>query len=486
MDEKNSFLKFLSEEDLEKIDLATLDILENKGVLFTRKEALSIFKREGLPIEEEGVVKFPPELVKEAISCVPKNFVRRGFKSEYDVKMGEGKCYFGGGSLPLYVVDSDTYQRREALKKDMVNFTRLVDRLPNFSFGNGVVKPSDVPDSVIHAIWIQNIIENTSKPSCCWYATSVQMAQDTIEILSAASGGLDELKKRKTWAITACPVSGLKWGDSVIGLIEMAKVGIPVEIMDTPFPGSMSPVTLAGTLVLSNATILSGVVLSQIINPGTPVVYALYGGIMDMRTGTHAFATPETALYSAAAVQLCQQYGIPTNMTAPTSDSKVPDAQAAYEKMMVALVPALAGADSLTLLGGVLDFGLSASYEQMVIDNEIAGQILRILKNFEVNEETLAVGTIKERDYGGYYLDSEHTLKYFKDTLWVPFLSDRQIREVWEAKGSKDILKRAKEKVKEILSGSFKSSLSEKTLVEVRKVVKKICQREKVSIEEIL
>lgn len=239
-------------------------------------------------------------------------------------------------------------------------------------------------------------------------------------------------------------------------------------------------------MVLSNATILSGVVLSQIINPGTPVVYALYGGIMDMRTGTHAFATPETALYSAAAVQLCQQYGIPTNMTAPTSDSKVPDAQAAYEKMMVALVPALAGADSLTLLGGVLDFGLSASYEQMVIDNEIAGQILRILKNFEVNEETLAVGTIKERDYGGYYLDSEHTLKYFKDTLWVPFLSDRQIREVWEAKGSKDILKRAKEKVKEILSGSFKSSLSEKTLVEVRKVVKKICQREKVNIEEIL
>lgn len=482
MGNRNISLNFLSEEDVEKIHLTTMDILENKGVLFACQQAVDIFKKGGFSVKE-GVVKFPPELVEQALSHVPKKFVRCGLRPEYDVEMGVGKCHFGGGSLPLYVVDGNTYQRREALKQDMVNFTRLVDGLANLAFGNGVVKPSDVPDSVIHAVWIQNILKNTYKPSCCWYATSARMADDTIKILQAACGGLDELKERKTWAITSCPVAGLKWADSIIGLIEMAKVGIPVEIMDTPFPGSMSPVTLAGTLALSNATVLSAVVLSQIINPGTPVVYAFYGGIMDMQTGGHAFGTPEVALYNAGAVQLCRRYGIPTNMTAPTTDSKVPDAQAAYEKMMVALLSALAGADSLTLLGGVLDFALSASYEQMIIDNEIAGQILRILKGFEVNKETLAAEIIKKTDYGGWYLDNEHTLKHFKEVFWFPLLSDRQPREIWESKGSKDTKQRAQTIAKRIIEENRPSPLSDERMAAADKVVEDILKREKVALE---
>ena len=241
-------LKLLSEEDLDKIYLAALDILENKGVLFTTEEALNIFKREGLSVKD-GVVKFPPDLIEETISNIPKKFIRKGLNPKYDVKIGDSKCYFGGGSLPLYVVDANNYKRREALKDDMVKFTKLVNGLPNFAFGNGVVKPSDVQDSVIHAIWMQNLIKNSSKPSCCWYATSSQMAEDTIEIMAAACGSLEKLKDGKTWAITACPVAGLKFGDSIIGLIEMAKVGVPVEIMDTPFPGSMIPdvVAIIGT-----------------------------------------------------------------------------------------------------------------------------------------------------------------------------------------------------------------------------------------------
>ena len=479
MTERKNLLKLLADEDLEKIHSATLDILENKGVLFTRAEAVDIFQKEGLQVKD-GIVKFPPDVVEEAISRIPEKFVRRGLRPEHDVRMGEGDCYFGGGSLPLYIVNANTFKRRKALKEDMIKFARLVDGLPNFSVGNGVVKPWDVPDSVIHAVWMQNILKNTSKPSCCWYAVSPQMAQDTISILAAASGGPDELKERKTWALTACPIAGLKFGDSIIGLIEMARAGIPVEVMDTPFPGSMNPVTLAGSLVLSNATILSAMVLSQIINPGTPVVYALYGGIMDMASGTHAFSTPETALYNIAAVQLCRRYGIPSNMAAPTSDSKVPDAQAAYEKMMIALIPALAGADSLTLLGGILDFGLSASYEQMVIDNEMAGQILRILKGFEVTEETLAVDLIKTTDHGGQYLDSEHTIRHFRDVFWFPFVSDRQVRELWEQKGSKDINRRAGELAEKIIAENQPSPLSEARTAEVDKAVEMILKREKV------
>ncbi len=474
-------LDFLTEENLEDIHLTTLDILENKGVLFTCREALDIFEANGLSVTD-GIVKFQPEIVEKAIASAPEKFVRRGRKPEYDVEVGTKNTRFGGGSLSLYVVDGENYQRREALMEDTVNFTRLIDGLDNLSFGNGVVKPADVPDSVIHAVWLQNILRNTYKPSCCWYATSKEMAADTISIMAAACGGLDELAEAKTWAITSCPVGGLKWGKSVIGLIEMAKVGVPIEIMDTPFPGSMSPVTLAGALTLSNATVLSGLVLSQLINPGTPVIYAFYGGIMDMQVGSHAFGTPEVALYNAAAGALCRKYKIPSNLTAPTSDSKVPDSQAAYEKMMIGLLSALGGVDCLTLLGGQLDFALSASYEQMVIDNEIAGQILRILKGFEVNKETLAAEIIKNTDHGGHYLENEHTFKHFKDVAWFPLLSDRQSREEWEAQGGKDAVNRAKDIARKLIEENRPKPLSDERMAEVDKIVNDILKRENVEL----
>lgn len=145
------------------------------------------------------------------------------------------------------------------------------------------------------AIRNRNACLNTVKPSCCWYALDKQTALDTINILSAAVGGIEELKKMKTWAVSITFDSALTWGGSIWGLIEMAKVEIPIEVLPMPFCGSIHPVTIAGTLAQVNAEALSAIVLSQIINPGCPIIYAAsYGGIMDMATGNHAFGTPET------------------------------------------------------------------------------------------------------------------------------------------------------------------------------------------------
>ena len=482
--QKKKVLRLLSEDDLNRIHEASLHIMEEKGIRFVTKEALDIFKKAGFKIENEDIVKFPPDFVMDAIKKVPQSFVRRGLDPKYDIAVGDGTLSMGGGSLPLYVVDPDTYSRRKATSEDMVKFTRLVDALPNLAIGNGVVKPSDVPDRVMHAVWNRNIVSNTYKPSCCWYAIDKKTAQDTIEILSAAAGGLDELKERKTWAITVCPDNSLTWGDSIIGLIEMAKVEVPIEIVPVPFLGSMYPVTLAGALVQANAEALSAVVLSQIVNPGCPVIYApSYGGIMDMRAGSHAFGTPETALYGAAAAQLGKWYGLPTNIIVGITDSKVPDAQAAYEKMMTMLLPALADVDCMSLVGGMLDFALSASYEQMVIDNEIAGQVLRIRRGFKITDETLAVDVIKEVGHGGHYLEHKHTLKHFREELWIPEIADRYSREVWENKGGKDIKERAKEKAQKIIQEHYPTPLSEERQKEVDKVVKRIMKREKITYE---
>ena len=482
-----ALLKILNEEDLLRIHKSSLRVLEEVGVKYVNKDALDIFKKAGLKIKDENIVLFSKDIIEYALSRAPAKIIRKGLAPGHDVTLGDGSLAMGGGSLPLYVVHPDTYERCQATLQDLIKFTRLVDALPNLVIGNGVVKPHDVPESIMHAVWNYNAVANMAKPSCCWYATTARMAQDTIEILSAACGGIDELRKRKTWTITICPDNSLIWGNSVIGLLEMAKVEAPIEILPMPFCGSMYPVTIAGALVQANAETLSAVVLAQLVNPGAPVIYApSYGGIMDMKFGSHAFGTPETALYGAAAAQLGKWYNLPVNIMMGTTDSKVPDAQASYEKMMTMILPALAGVDCMSLVGGMLDFALSASYEQMVIDNEIAGQVLRLVKGFKVDNESLAVEIIKETRHGGNYLRHEHTLKHFREELWIPALADRSNRTTWELNGAKDIKKRAKEKVEEILSSHKTHGMNEKARNDAGKVLQKICLREKVDLPACL
>ncbi len=474
-------LGYLEERHLLMIHEASCRLLESKGVLFASEEALTIAREAGLRTDRDAcLVYFPRSVVESAIGSTPRRFLRQGASPEYDCDIGNGQLFLGAGSLPLNVLDAGSRVRRRGLYRDMLDFIRLVNQCEYLAIGNAVVKPSDVPDPVVHAVWNQATVKYIPKPACCWYADTVQSARDTLRILQAAAGGEDSLRKMKTWALTACPVSNLKWGHSTAGLIEMAKEGVPVELMDTPFPGSLSPVTLAGTLTLANANLLAGLCLAQLINKGTPVVYCLYGGIMDMQAASHVFGTPETALYTGAAAALCKLYRIPSNMTVPAVSSKIPDGQCAYEKMMTALLPALLGVDCLSLFGGILDFGLTASYEQMLIDNEMAGQLLRIRKGFEVNPDTLAEELIRTTPHGGHFLDSEHTLRHYRTELFFPRLADRRSYESWSADGAKDLTQRARDELPELLGKSLPVVIPADRAAEVDRVVAEILEREAV------
>jgi trimethylamine---corrinoid protein Co-methyltransferase len=306
----------LSEAQLDRIHTATLDVLEHVGVRFTNTYVREQWRQAGFPPDETGLVRLLPHAVEDAIRCTPRRYTRLGKTRDLDIHMGDGDLYIGVGSLPLYVVEwtGTEFIRRDASRQDMVRFAYLGDACPHLAIGNGQVKPKDVPDSVVHAIWNQNAVKNIAKPTCCWYALDIQTAQDTLAILRAAAGGDQPLRQAKTWAITICPDQALSWGDSAVGLVEMAKAGVPLEIMPMPFPGSMTPVTLAGTIVQFNAEILAALVLAQSLNPGVPVNYTTYGGVMDMRLATHSFGAPEIALYNAAAAQLSNWYGIPNNL----------------------------------------------------------------------------------------------------------------------------------------------------------------------------
>lgn len=479
-------LNVLSDSEVEMIREGTLRVLEKTGVKFSLPQARAAFGKAGLTVDANDVVRFPRRLVEQAVESAPSRFVREPLDAGYDpVRYGEGRFSVSCGSTPLYVLDLDTGIRRNARRPDVADFARLTDALSHIPLGNGAVQPTDVPDSVVHAIWQLDLLRNTSKPAPAYNPLTKQVAQDVIHLVSIVLDGVDEIARRKTFAMTACPNSALFWGDAAIAFVEFAKVGGPITIMPMPFSGSTHPVTLAGLLTQTCAEILSCVVLAQLVRPGAPVICAPYPGIMDMKSAMHSMGCPEAGLLGAAFAQIFRSYRLPCDIVVGTSDSKLPDGQACYEKMMTMLLAALAGADTATLSGGLLDFAATASFEQLVIDDEIAGNIGRVVNGIDVTGDKLLLDVIAEVGHGGNYLSHKSTFTHFRDEHFIPTLTDRNSRSAWEQAGAKDLGERARCSAKEILARHRSHHLDEDAERELVSAVEHILKREGVSGIEV-
>ena len=197
-------LKFLSESELEHIHANTLRVMQEIGVRFTDNYVRQFFVDGGFTMEG-NLVKFRPYQVEDAIRTAPSCFVRHAADPTFDVAMGSGRLYLGGGSAPIYVVEPDTHERRKATFQDVQNFSRLIDGLDNLTVGNGVVYPHDVPESVLHVIWSWNLLNNTRKCANTSHTLAVDKAQDMIRVLSVAHGSLEAFKQSKRWTTTCCP-----------------------------------------------------------------------------------------------------------------------------------------------------------------------------------------------------------------------------------------------------------------------------------------
>jgi len=235
------------------------------------------------------------------------------------------------------------------------------------------------------------------------------------------------------------------------GLIEYAKMGLPVDIASEPQLGATSPVTLAGTLAQQTAEILGMNVIAQLVHPGTPVLMGTVAAVMNLHNGTIALGGAEAAMINAAHAQMAQFYRIPSRGTGSNTESKIFDMQAGYEKAITLLLPALAGTNQI-FYPGTMDHALTVSLESLVIDHEICDMIAHILNGIAVTDETLAVDLVDKVGPGGHFLSQKHTMKYLKQEHFLPKLSDRDSYEVWTEKGKRSIYERAKERVKKILA----------------------------------
>lgn len=479
MNQKRGRLEFLSSDEIYEIHMASMEILEQVGVKFLSQKALQILGEAGAYVDfKEETARIPEYLIKEAIKKTPSSCTVFGRDFKHKLKLGGKQVYFSmGGWLP-YVLDLETGERREGTLSDIELFFKLGDYSENIHFLDWAVWPKDIPESVAHVYGLFMGFKNTTKP-LDGYIHGERYTEDNMKMASVIAGGEEELKKRPLLLSIENPTSPLQHSKEMIeGLMVYAKYRQPLVIAPEAQSGATAPATLAGLMVQQNAEILSGMVLAELVSPGTPVIYGTVSTIADMKTGNIALGAIEAGLVNAVTAQLARYYNLPSRGTGGTTDSKIPDIQAGLEKSITLMMAALAGINLIYSFAGTLESTLTMSYEQLIIDNELAGMVSRALKGIEVNDETLAVDVIKSVGPEHHYLTQKHTIKNFMKEHYIPKIINREKRETWEKAGSKDLREIAREEVKRILKTHQPEPLDRDVEKELKRIIEEVEKRE--------
>jgi trimethylamine--corrinoid protein Co-methyltransferase len=450
---KGRTVEVLSRDEIREVHQAVLAILEDPGIRIKHEEALDLFKRGGAEVDlEKQVVQIPQPLVEYALNHAPRFMTVCGRDPKYDLKSYNG-IHYSSGHGATFIMDMDTGERRPATKKDLETNVRIHDALENTHFIFPEIYPQDVPEAVLDRHISQALLSNTEKPVIAT-AFSGKGAKDLLKMGIAIAGSEEALRQRPMFTVSLGIISPFSFEPNrVDALIEMCRFGHPFQIYTIPSTGTTSPVTLAGTLALMVAELLSGLVLTQLVNPGAPVRLMGYAGTSDMRSGDFTFGSPEKTLMAAALAQMLRFYGVPMGVHGSTTRANVPDVQVGYETGILNLFSALSGSDVIIeCTSASLENTATSFPEQAVIGNEICSFINRILQGIEVNPDTLAVDVIREVGLGGEYLTHTHTMEHFRAEQWDPQLGNRTPMGPWEEDGAMDIRAKAKEKLKTILA----------------------------------
>jgi trimethylamine--corrinoid protein Co-methyltransferase len=462
-------LKVLSDDAIELLHLSTLEVLRRTGIAVKEPKAVEIFEKAGCSVDGERV-RIPAHLVEQALRATPPRVAMSNRNGAPAMFLEADNVYFGTGSDTPYISDPQTRKRRPAVLKDIENVAKVVDCLPEMSFLMSSGIASDVNPKISDIFHFEAMVGHSEKP-IVFTAWSLANLKAIIRMAEAVAGGAAELRLRPFVALYTEPISPLTLAaESTQKLMFMAEKALPVVFTPGLLTGGTGPVTAAGGLVQANAEMLGGYVLAHAIRQGMPFIYG--GGVfpIDMATGLLRYAAPEGMLATSALTDMARHYRLPMFSFAGCSDSSVYDEQAAIEGALWTLLSSLNGGNLVHDVG-YINNGLTTSYEQLIVSNEVISMVRRIMSGFEINEETLALDLIDKVGPGGEYLTSEHTLRHFREN-WQPQVFSRSSYERWEKERKKDLAARANAKAREILKTYAPRPLKEGLQAELRKIVK--------------
>ena len=470
---KGGQLKILDQNEIEEIHQRALDILQEVGCYFEHEEAIKILEENGAIVDHSSsIIRFPRNMVEEAIQMCPSSMLLAARDPKKDIHAEGDRVYFGPGTLPVKVRDLETGEVRMGTLKDVENFARLIDVLDYIHFWKGMLTPSDVNQKILDLYMTDAAFRNTTK-QISQTPLSARGAVDLYRMGVAVAGGEAAFQLRPMIIINMLAVSPLQWSRENLGaIIELSKRGCPIIVGSEPQGGTTGPTPLAGLVLLNVAETLAGITLTQLVNPGTPVMWGNVASISDMRTGMFASGAAELGLINAAMNQMAKFYRLPTYSTGGMSDSKISDAQSGVEKSIQILTVALAGGNYIHDAAGMLETCLLSTFEQYVIDNEMLGMVARVLEGIRVTPETLSMDAIREVGPRGNFMGLRHTLNHIRSEHYLPQLFDRSTVETWQKNGAKDIREIAREKAKEILATHIPEPLPQEVREELSAIIR--------------
>jgi trimethylamine--corrinoid protein Co-methyltransferase len=469
-------LGMLSELFIEQIVSEALDVLGQTGVFVENDEALRLLADAGCECKGQTVL-FKENLVEEALKTTPHSIKVYDRSGDLAMNLEGDAIHFDPGSGALTILDPVTLEERDPVTRDLIRFTTLTDVLPNLAEQSTEMISTDVPAAMQDRYRLYIGLQFSKKPVVTGTFTveSFEIMKDMLVTVRGSEGALRE----KPLAIfDCCPSPPLKWSNLTCqNLIDASKAGIPAELVSMPLTGATSPVTLAGALVQLTAENLSGIVIHQLAHPGSPIIFGGSPAAFDMRKGTTPMGAVETMMIAASYVQIGKHLGLPTHAYMGLSDAKVVDGQAGLETGMGALMAALAGANVISG-PGMLNFESCQSLEKLVLDDEICGMALRLVRGIEARGDRLGGDLYGDIYDGNHFLASEETLQWFRKEMYLAgSVIDRDTYDVWTSHGKKSAWDRACEEVERIMSSYKAEPLPDDSLKALMRIMKNDAQR---------
>ena len=469
----NSRSAFFSQDDLELMRKRVFELLERRGVKIDHPAMLDLLAEAGARVDvDTRQVCFPKAMVEEMITLAPKTFVfgARDKDLRREVPCQDGTFHIRTGTGARAYIDPNSGAHRNVALSDVASLAKLADELEHVDIF-ATPTPSDVPVQAADVHAIRTVLQNIHK-NVCIQPYSRKSIEYLIKLVEVATGGEAAMKTNPVGSIIACSLSPLEFKNMDADIIfQASRQRIPIFACSLPSAGGTAPITMPGVVLLSAVEILAMFIMSQVVQPGapiiaTPIIYAL-----DMATGKAMQSTAEALKGSSMAVQFMKAaFGLPTNATGSGCDSPDTDGQSMIERTLHALLIAASGVD---IIGNAanLETATTISPVQLVVDNEIGGMVKRILSEPTFNDETMAWEDLLDVEPGGQFLNSDHTFRHCRDAF-QPQSFVRQSRESFEAQGKKDLVLRAAELCETLLKKEDTSPMSGDMIQEMESIVK--------------
>lgn len=470
--------KLLRDDLRDRIIVEAREVLCKLGIEIHNPPVLRMLAEHGAHVDENACCAvLTEEILDKALANVPQSFKLFDVLGNQTHDFQSDNVYFTPGSTALNILDSQSGEMRRPTTPDYIRYVKLTSGLEHIASQSTALIPADVPESISDSYRLYLSLLYGEKPIVTG-AFTIESFEVMKDMQVAVRGSESALRSKPLTIFSCCPTAPLKWTEVTSqNLVDCARWSIPVELISMPLSGFMAPVTLVGSLVQQAAENLSGVVISQLVNPGAPMLWGGSPAIFDIRFETTPMGAVETMMLDCANSEIGKHLGMPTQSYIAFSDAKQLDAQAGLESAMGATLAALSGINSISG-PGMLDFESCQSLEKLVVDNEICGMTYRLLRGIEPHDDFPSIPLFEELRQKKQLLIAPHTRRYLRQEITFPgVVIDRANRERWREEGAFTLRQRAAQEVERIVAVHKPSRLPEETKRELTRLMRREAQR---------